>query len=92
MAHSIPCDGGRSYIGKTGRPLAMWYREHLQNLSLQKIKISPTRLQRESQYKLRFLELKVTARPQGILNQSDPSTQFGPHLSAYEVSNSQRQV
>jgi hypothetical protein len=30
--YSIPCECGRSYIGKTGRPLAVQLREHTQNL------------------------------------------------------------
>jgi hypothetical protein len=30
--YSIPCECGRSSIGKTGRPLAMWLREHRHNL------------------------------------------------------------
>jgi hypothetical protein len=30
--HSIPCECGRSYIGKTGRPLAMRLRDHRHNL------------------------------------------------------------
>jgi hypothetical protein len=30
--YSIPCECGRSYIGKTGRPLAMQLREHRHNL------------------------------------------------------------
>jgi hypothetical protein len=29
---SIPCGCGRSYIGETGRPLAVWLREHGNNL------------------------------------------------------------
>jgi hypothetical protein len=39
--YSIPCECGRSYIGETGRPLAVRIREHRQGL-LEKIKISPT--------------------------------------------------
>jgi hypothetical protein len=30
--YSIPCECGRSYIGITGRPLAMWLLEHRYNL------------------------------------------------------------
>jgi hypothetical protein len=32
--YSIPCEYGRSYsyIGETGRPLAMWLHEHRHNL------------------------------------------------------------
>jgi hypothetical protein len=30
--YSIPCECGRSYIGETGRPLAMRLREHRHNL------------------------------------------------------------
>jgi predicted GIY-YIG superfamily endonuclease len=30
--YSIPCECGRSYIGETGRPLAVRLREHKQNL------------------------------------------------------------
>jgi hypothetical protein len=30
--YSIPCECGRSYTGKTSRPLAVWLREHRQNL------------------------------------------------------------
>jgi hypothetical protein len=30
--YSIPCECGRSYIGKTGRPPAVWLRERRQNL------------------------------------------------------------
>jgi hypothetical protein len=29
---SIPCECGKSYIGETGRPLAMWLHEHRHNL------------------------------------------------------------
>jgi hypothetical protein len=45
--YSIPCEFGRSYIGETGRPLAVRLREHKYNLKyglLKKIKISPTYL------------------------------------------------
>jgi hypothetical protein len=39
--YSIPCECGRSYIGETDRPLAMWLHEHRHNLrgSSRKIKI-----------------------------------------------------
>jgi predicted GIY-YIG superfamily endonuclease len=30
--YRIPCECGKSYIGKTGRPLAMRLREHRYNL------------------------------------------------------------
>jgi predicted GIY-YIG superfamily endonuclease len=30
--YSIPCECGRSYIGETGRPLAVRLREHGHNL------------------------------------------------------------
>jgi predicted GIY-YIG superfamily endonuclease len=30
--YSIPCEFGRSYIGETGRPLAVRLREHRHNL------------------------------------------------------------
>jgi predicted GIY-YIG superfamily endonuclease len=30
--YSIPCEYGRSYIGETGRPLAVRLREHRHNL------------------------------------------------------------
>jgi hypothetical protein len=30
--YSIPCECGRSYIGETGRPLAVWLFEHRHNL------------------------------------------------------------
>jgi predicted GIY-YIG superfamily endonuclease len=30
--YSIPCECGKIYIGKTGRPLAMQLHEHRQNL------------------------------------------------------------
>jgi hypothetical protein len=30
--YSIPCECGRSYIGETGRPLAVLLREHRQNI------------------------------------------------------------
>jgi predicted GIY-YIG superfamily endonuclease len=30
--YSIPCECGRSYIGETGRPLAVRLREHRHNL------------------------------------------------------------
>jgi hypothetical protein len=30
--YSIPCECGRSYIGETGKPLAVWLREHRYNL------------------------------------------------------------
>jgi hypothetical protein len=29
--YNIPCECGRSYIGETGRPLAMWLHEHRHN-------------------------------------------------------------
>jgi hypothetical protein len=30
--YSIPCECGRVYVSKTGRPLAVWLREHRHNL------------------------------------------------------------
>jgi hypothetical protein len=30
--YSIPCECGRSYIGETDRPVALWLREHRHNL------------------------------------------------------------
>jgi hypothetical protein len=30
--YNIPCECGRSYMGETGRPLAMWLHEHRRNL------------------------------------------------------------
>jgi hypothetical protein len=30
--YSTPCECGRSYIGETGRPLAVRFREHIHNL------------------------------------------------------------
>jgi hypothetical protein len=39
--YSIPCECGRSYIGETGRPLAMRFREHRHDLQqglLEKLK------------------------------------------------------
>jgi hypothetical protein len=30
--YCIPCECGRNYIGETGRPLAVWLREHRHNL------------------------------------------------------------
>jgi hypothetical protein len=30
--YSVPCECGRVYISKTGRPLAVWLCEHRQNL------------------------------------------------------------
>jgi hypothetical protein len=30
--YSIPCEWGRSYIGETGRHLAVWLHEHGHNL------------------------------------------------------------
>jgi predicted GIY-YIG superfamily endonuclease len=42
--YSIPCECGRTYIGETGRPLAVHRREHRHNFKkglLQKFKISP---------------------------------------------------
>jgi hypothetical protein len=41
--YSIPCECGRSYTGKTGRPPAMWLCEHRHNLKeglLEKLKIA----------------------------------------------------
>jgi hypothetical protein len=43
FVHSIPCECGKSYIGQTGRPLALWLSEHRHNLkqgSSREIKIS----------------------------------------------------
>jgi hypothetical protein len=31
--YSIPCEGGRSHIGETGRSLAVWLLEHRRNLT-----------------------------------------------------------
>jgi hypothetical protein len=41
--YSIPCECGRSHIGETGRPLAVWLHEHKHNLKeglLEKPKLS----------------------------------------------------
>jgi hypothetical protein len=35
--YSIPCEWGRSYIGETGRPLAIWLHEHWQNLRVSRL-------------------------------------------------------
>jgi hypothetical protein len=41
--YSIPCERGRSYIGETGRPSAVWLHEHRHNLTeglLEKFKLA----------------------------------------------------
>jgi hypothetical protein len=41
--YSIACECGRSYMGETGRPLAVWLREHRHNLKealLEKFKLA----------------------------------------------------
>jgi hypothetical protein len=61
--YNIPRECGRSYIGKTGRPLGVQLREHRHNLKeglLEKSKLAQHTYE-EAGMKLGFWKLKVTA-------------------------------
>jgi hypothetical protein len=80
----IPCECGRSYIGKTGRPLAVRLHKHssLKEGLNRKVKISPHGV---SWDEARIFEIESNSRyrkykgfsPYGMLSQSDRPTQFG---------------
>jgi hypothetical protein len=61
--YSIPCECGRSYIGETGRPLAVQVRELRHNLKKSLLEKSKLALYdcEETGMKLGFWKLKVTA-------------------------------
>jgi hypothetical protein len=68
--YSIPCESGRSYIGETGRPLAVRLREHRHNLQqglLEKSKFAQHAYE-EAGMMLRFWKLKVTVGIGNIRN------------------------
>jgi hypothetical protein len=93
--YSIPCECGRSYIGETGRPLAVRLREHKHNLKeglLEKSKLTQHAYE-EAGMKLGFWKLKATG---GIGNTRNPISQSSLDISPIwiplisdEVSNSQ---
>jgi hypothetical protein len=66
--YTIPCKCGRSYIGETGRPLAMWLREHRYNLGkglLEKSKLDQQAYEgghRVGCDNARFLEIESNSR------------------------------
>jgi hypothetical protein len=89
--NSIPCECGRSYIGETGRTLAVWLLEHRHNLKeglLEKSKLAQHAYgggHRMAWEAARILEIESNSRyrkykelaHKGMLNQSDQPTQFG---------------
>jgi hypothetical protein len=66
--HSIPCECGRSYIGETGRPLAVRPREHRHNLQqglLEKSKLAQHAYEEGHTVgwdEVRILEIKINSR------------------------------
>jgi predicted GIY-YIG superfamily endonuclease len=66
--YSIPCECGRSYIGETGRPLAVRLREHRHNLQqslLKKPKLAQHAYEechREGWDEARILEIESNSR------------------------------
>jgi hypothetical protein len=61
--YSIPCECGRSYIGETGRPVAVRLREHRHNLQqdrLVKSKLAQHAYE-EAGMKIGFRKLNVSA-------------------------------
>jgi hypothetical protein len=69
---SILCECERSYIGETGRPLAMWICEHRQpeKGSSREMKTGPTCLLREEhRMKPVFWKLEITAGIESTRNQ-----------------------
>jgi hypothetical protein len=102
---SIPCECGGSYIGETGRPLAVRLREHSHILTeglLEKYKLG--KCAHEEGHRVgwdegKILEIESNSRcrkyqesaPYGMFNQSNQPTKFEnfSHLEI-EISNSQR--
>jgi hypothetical protein len=66
--YSIPWECGRSYIGETGRPLAVWLHEHRQNLKEGALDISKLAQwayeegNRVSWNEIRILEIESNSR------------------------------
>jgi hypothetical protein len=66
--YSIPCECGRSYIGETGRPLAVRLREHRHNLGeglLEKSKLAQHAYEeghRGGWYEARILDIESHIR------------------------------
>jgi hypothetical protein len=66
--YSIPCECGRSYIGETGRPLAVWLREHKHNFKeglLEKSKLAQHAYEEEHKVmwdEARVLEVESNSR------------------------------
>jgi hypothetical protein len=66
--HSIPCECGRSCVGETSRPLAMWLHEHRHNLKeglLEKSKLAQHAYEeghRVGWVQARILEIESSSR------------------------------
>jgi hypothetical protein len=62
---SIPCECGRSYIGETGRPLAVWLHEHLKEGFLERSRLAQHACEEGHRViwdEARILEIEINSR------------------------------
>jgi hypothetical protein len=105
-SYSVPLECGRSDIGKTGRPLAVWLHEHRHSLKeglLKKSKLAQHTYEEghrvsqdearilESESKSRYRKYKESAHMACLTNPiSQPSFDISPIWLPNEVTDSQR--